>query len=253
MLKNFLKTAKRLLQPKASSFDKYIRTPLPIQEDLLKYFSRNSRLVVFDIGSCEGEDSIRYAKLFPHATIYSFEPLENNYNKILSNIRKEQCTGIQPYKLALSDEKGVAQFYVSSGHPPHKPNTSQWDYGNKSSSLLKPGKIRQTHAWLEFKSTAIVATDTVFNFCKAKGLSAIDFIHLDVQGAELMVLKGSGDLIDNVKLIWLEVESIQLYKKQPLTNDIESFMYDHAFVLLKDTVDDVSGDRLYANSKLLGS
>ena len=139
MLKNFLKATKRLLQPKASSFDKYIRTPLPIQEDLLKYFSRNSRLVVFDIGSCEGEDSIRYAKLFPNATIYSSEPLENNYNKILSNINKEQCTSIKPYKLALSDKKGVAQLYISSGHPPHKPNKNQWDHGNKSSSLLEPG------------------------------------------------------------------------------------------------------------------
>jgi hypothetical protein len=144
-------------------------------------------------------------------------------------------------------------LYVSSGHPPHKPVTSQWDYGNKSSSLLKPGKTKQIYAWLEFKSTATVKTDTVFNFCKAKGLSAIDFIHLDVQGAELMVLKGAEDFINHVKLIWLEVESVQLYKEQPLTNDIESFMHDHAFVLLKDTVDDVSGDRLYANSKLLGS
>ena len=98
-----------------------------------------------------------------------------------------------------------------------------------------------------------MATDTVFNFCKAKGLSAIDFIHLDVQGAELMVLKGAGDLIDHVKLIWLEIEAIQLYKGQPLTNDIESFMHDHSFVLVKDTVGDVSGDRLYANSKLIGS
>ena len=71
---------------------------------------------------------------------------------------------------------------------------------------------------------------------------------MDVQGAELMVLKGAGELIEHIKLIWLEVESVELYKDQPVRSDVEAFMRDNGFQLLKDTVGRVSGDQLYISN-----
>ncbi|MEZ4799098.1 MAG: FkbM family methyltransferase [Flavobacteriales bacterium] len=44
--------------------------------------------------------------------------------------------------------------------------------------------------WLEFKNTLEVSTMKLIDFCSSKlNISNIDFIHMDVQGAELMVLK----------------------------------------------------------------
>lgn len=80
-----------------------------------------------------------------------------------------------------------------------------------------------------------------------KNIKSIDFAHIDVQGAELMVLEGAGSFLQNVKLIWMEVEAVELYKNQPLKNDVEAFMKKNNFINILDTVNSVAGDQLYAN------
>jgi hypothetical protein len=68
---------------------------------------------------------------------------------------------------------------------------------------------------------------------------------MDVQGAELMVLQGAGDFINSIKIIWLEVSKVHLYKDQPLVGEVYAFMTDNYFVLAKDCVEEVQGDQLY--------
>ena len=62
-----------------------------------------------------------------------------------------------------------------------------------------------------------------------------------------MVLKGAGDVIERIKLIWMEVEAIELYEGQPLKSEVEGFMRAHGFNLLVDTVGRVSGDQLWVS------
>ena len=77
----------------------------------------------------------------------------------------------------------------------------------------------------------------------------VDFIHIDVQGAELKVLKGAENNIRKIKAIWLEVEKISLYKNQPLNCDVENFFERNNFLKIKDTVGNISGDQLYINKE----
>jgi hypothetical protein len=62
-----------------------------------------------------------------------------------------------------------------------------------------------------------------------------------------MVLEGAGSFLKNIKLIWMEVEAVELYKNQPLKNDVERFMQKNNFINILDTVNEVAGDQLYAN------
>lgn len=55
--------------------EKYVNTSVPIEKELRLLFDNEEELTLFDIGACEGLDSIRYAKLFSKAKIYAFEPL----------------------------------------------------------------------------------------------------------------------------------------------------------------------------------
>jgi FkbM family methyltransferase len=147
----------------------------------------------------------------------------------------------------LSDEKGIAKFYVSSGQPEYKQDFQNWNYGNKSSSLLPPDKHLEVFPWLQFKYEINIETTTLKKICNDYKFTTIDFIHMDVQGAELKVLKGAESLIKKVRLIWLEVEAIELYENQPLKRDIEEFMRTNRFYKVKDTVDSMYGDQLYIN------
>ncbi len=138
-------------------------------------------------------------------------------------------------------------FYISSGNPSDLSPNDEWDYGNKSSSLLPPDKTSEVLNWLEFNQTEMVSTITLDSFCQEQKIKQIDFIHMDVQGAELLVLKGAENLISSIKIIWLEVENITLYKEQPLLFDIENFMKQKGFTKIKDTVEHISGDQLWVN------
>jgi FkbM family methyltransferase len=231
-------------------YDEYIKEPLPFASDLRPYFSKKDSLVIFEIGSCEGEDTIRLKRNYPNSTIYTFEALPKNVHIIKTNLKRYGLPTDKVFSIALSDKKGSADFYVSSGHPDDLPKAKNWDYGNKSSSLLPPKEHKNVLKWVKFKEKVKVPTERLDSFCKAHGISKIDFIYLDVQGAELMVLQGAGDLIKNIGAIWMEVEAIELYKGQPLKNDVEKFMKKSGFVRAKDTVDEISGDQLYLRQNL---
>jgi FkbM family methyltransferase len=230
------------------SIEDYINSPLPIQKVLLMLFDQNSKLTIFDIGACEAEDSIRYSNLFPESIVYAFEPLPANYQKCLLNIQKYKKQNIKIFNLALANQVGESNFYVSSGRPEGTENEN-WDYGNKSSSIFPPNIENQNHEWLKFEEQIVINTDKIYNFCSEHAIESIDFIHMDVQGAELEVLQGADDIIKNIKAIWLEVESIQLYEDQPIKEDIEKYMKSNGFVKLLDTVGKVSGDQLYIKRK----
>ncbi len=226
----------------------YLKTPAEQEAVLLRLFPSDAPITIFDIGACEGEDSIRYSRLYPNASVYTFEPLQSNVEKIKQNFKKYQ-TKATIAQLALSDADGTAEFHVSSGAPEHATGEEDWDYGNKSSSLLAPDKTLEVHPWLEFKKTVQVETQTLAHYVAQHKLKGIDFIHMDVQGAELMVLEGAGDFIDHIRAVWLEVENIALYKDQPTRSLVEQFMTQHGFMLVKSTVDAVAGDQFYVNMR----
>ena len=227
--------------------EEYLNSPFEIQNELNSFFKLNNVKTILDIGACDGLDSIKYAKLYPFSKVYSFEPLLKNFKLIERNLRKYNINNVYPVNLALSTEKGNATFYVSSGRPQEIDKNIEWDFGNKSSSLLEPNKTVEVHPWLKFDEQIIVKTDTVKNKMVEFEVETIDFIHMDVQGAELMVLKGTSDYISKIKMIWLEVENIELYKKQPLTADVEFFLKSNNFVKIKDTVNHIAGDQLWVN------
>src|SRR5689334_7374021 len=94
----------------------YIESPLPIQRELDFFFNKQDALIIFDIGACEGEDSVRYKKLFKNAHVYSFEPLPKNQIKIRETLAYHGLqNAIEVFSIALSDTNGTAIFHVSSG------------------------------------------------------------------------------------------------------------------------------------------
>jgi FkbM family methyltransferase len=211
---------------------------------LYKIYDKNEDLIIFDIGACEGESSIFYSEHFLNAKLYTFEPVPSNFELIKKNTAS--YSNINPFQIALSDKNGTAIFHVSSGTPESIDKDDETDYGNKSSSLLSPELHTSTHTWLKFENKIEVKTQILSDFCKEKVISKIDFIHIDVQGAELMVFEGANEFIKNIDCIWMEVEEVELYKGQPLKPDVEKFMSQRGFFKVLDTTNGQAGDQFYA-------
>ncbi|HOZ86520.1 MAG TPA: FkbM family methyltransferase [Bacteroidia bacterium] len=228
--------------------EQYINKPVEIEFELLFLLEKEKVKTVFDIGACEAEDSIRYSLLFPNSTVYAFEPRQDNLAIGIASVKKHGRKNIVLENIALSNENGKATFFLSEGEPGDLKNSDAWDFGNKSSSLLAPGEEMKKHTtWLRFNKTIEVDTLRLDEYANTHKIASIDFAHIDVQGAELMVLEGAGSFLSKVKLIWMEVEAVELYKNQPLKNDVEAFMKKNKFVNILDTVDNIAGDQLYAN------
>lgn len=232
------------------NLNKYLEMEIGIESDLYRFLKKDESLVIFDIGCCEGEDSIRYYSLFKNSKIYAFEPLEKNYEKALANFKNYNLESVSISQEALSSSVGETKFYVSSGHPDYLENTNEWDYGNKSSSLLPPARENQP-GWMSFHEEENIKTNTIDNFCRENGIEKIDFIHMDVQGAELLVLEGASNMLQNISLIWLEVGMVEFYQKQPMKDNMINFLQENNFTIVKDTCPSICGDILVVNNKLI--
>lgn len=226
------------------NLNEYLNMPIEIGQELSQIFPKEESIIIFDIGACEAEDTIKYSRFFPNSKIYSFEPIPNNFNKGLKNLEDYSVKNAELFKLALSNSDGEAEFFVSEGHPDYLAKQDDWDYGNKSSSLLPAKDLSAHYNWLNLNNSIKVETMKLSSFCKNNNIDKIDFIHMDVQGAELMVLEGAEDFLDKIKAIWLEVELVELYKGQPLKNAVVEFLSKHGFSVIKDTCNHISGDIL---------
>lgn len=223
------------------------------QEVLLRrLFRPAAALTILDAGACEGESALRYARLFPNARVVAVEPLSGNLARIRANIEEFGTARVEAVEACLSDREGSAEFPVSAGVPlRHQDQSIDWDIGNNSSSLLAPGQTLTVHPWPEFPEAVTVATCRLDSLAAELGVAHLDFLHLDVQGAELLVLDGAGALLPRIHTLWLEVESVPPYEGQPLREEIEVYLRERGFAKLYDSVDDVSGDQFWAQERWL--
>jgi FkbM family methyltransferase len=76
-----------------------------------------------------------------------------------------------------------------------------------------------------------VETVSLDTFVRTHDLGALDFIKMDIQGAELDVLKGGEAVLPSVLAVVCEVEFVPLYKGQPLYGDVDAYMRGRGFML----------------------
>ncbi len=103
------------------------------------------------------------------------------------------------------------------------------------SSLLEPnsGSFKEFsfNEKIVVKTEIKVRTYTLMEWASRYSVSEVDFIKLDVQGAELEILKSGGDVVGSVLGLEIEVEFIEIYKNQPLFGDIDAWVRSKGFIL----------------------
>lgn len=77
-----------------------------------------------------------------------------------------------------------------------------------------------------------IDTTTLDQFCQEEEINEIDFLQIDVQGADLDVLEGAVKILQSgTTAVQIEVEFSHLYTGQPLFADVDSFLRKHDFTL----------------------
>jgi FkbM family methyltransferase len=120
----------------------------------------------------------------------------------------------------------------------------------QSSSILEPGTHLQHHPNVHFTRQIPLITTTLDSFISKKGLdmSKYNILYMDIQGAELLALKGGKEYIKHVEAIYLEVNTEEVYKKCGLLCEIDNFLVGFRRELTQMT-EFGWGDALYVRYK----
>lgn len=149
-------------------------------------------MTAVDIGANKGDFSLLMAKLMnDRGKVLSFEPVPDNCYWLKKSIEANNYKSIKLFQVALSNKNGTANFY--------------------------PGKVS---GWGSFfftryadtnKKPTVVKTRKLDDILNEEGIDSIDIIKIDVEGADILVLKGAEDILKrskDVKLLMdIDVES----------------------------------------------
>lgn len=136
---------------------------------------------ILDIGAHAGSHTVLYKYLNPATTIYCFEPQKRMYDILCHNISQNKFKDVHPYNLAMGHTK-MSYTMSSSAIDGHNAN-KQIDYGTDNIYNLGGLQIG--------KGGEQISIDTVDSF----GFNKIDFMKIDVEGFEPLVILGAMDTI----------------------------------------------------------
>jgi FkbM family methyltransferase len=193
---------------------------ITINERINKFYIRQflpDNAIIVDAGAHHGYDSIDWAKILPKSKIYAFEPIPHVFEILKQYTQFYKQITCLPF--ALSDTNGMAEMYVSSGG------------SDGSSSLLKPKDHLVDHPELTFDEKCTVQTFTLDEWAKNNNLRKIDFMWLDMQGAELLMLKQSTQILPTIHAIHMEVSTKETYENVPQYAEVADWMKTNGFTV----------------------
>lgn len=165
-----------------------------------------------------------WAIFAPNLTIYGFDADADACDAANANLESRQANWTEKHiPLALSNSMGKSTLYVT-----------QWLH---CSSLYPPNetyleRISGMNTGFQLNFTMEIETTTLDTFCRAEKINEIDFLQVDVQGADFDVLQGASELLEHSILgVQVEVEFSHLYVNQPLFSDLDVYLRKQGFVL----------------------
>ena len=130
-------------------------------------------MTVLDAGAHHGLYTLLAARRVGAAgRVIAFEPSSRERKRLVGHLRLNHCKNVSVQAYALGDRRGEANLFVVAGRE---------DWCN---SLRAPQLDAGT-------STERVAVERADDMLEKLGVARVDFIKLDVEGAELSVLRGA--------------------------------------------------------------
>lgn len=159
--------------------------------------------VVFDIGSCDGSESIKSAQILPESRVVAFEANPINFNQILNNSDIKKYN-VSVYNLAIQNNDGEVSFNII--------DSDLVKNRGSSSLLIKPNFPSEEVKVSGSRLDSFVKT----HFSETKRLS----LWIDVEGAGYEVLQGLDSIKHRVLFFQVEVEENQIWEGQRTKSDI---------------------------------
>ena len=157
--------------------------------------------------------------LFPDSRIAAFEVDP----ELCEQLNRDARPGLTYYPVAVGRTEETRPFYQTA-HP-------------MCSSLYKPNaKLLEQYQNLDMaqmKCVSAVDTVSMDRFVVDNDIGPVDFIKIDIQGAELDAFEGAESALKDTLAIVSEAEFVPVYEKQPLFGDVCAFLAERGIIFHK--------------------
>ncbi|TWU58309.1 FkbM family methyltransferase [Rubripirellula reticaptiva] len=185
---------------------------------------------VLHVGAHEGQEDGIYRKM--KATPVYVEANPEVFSRLRENLPDREC-----HMVAISDHEGTAEFHVTSA--------------DQSSSLLSLAKHSEIYPDIVETKTFQVQCTTIDKLLEGRAES-FDVLSLDIQGAELLALKGASELLQTVSAIMTEVNREEMYHGCVQIEELDNYLDQFGFTRVKVTFPyhESWGDALYLKNAI---
>jgi len=187
-------------------------------EKLGSDFNPPEKMVIYDIGSSVMHWSNHAKRIWKHSDIYAFDAMTEM--KLFYDTHNETKNAALTFEynvgvLCDEDYKRIS-FYQNDELPGG--NSYYKEIGHHNSHNI----FTENH----IKHKIGLKLETVIN---NKKFPLPDLIKMDVQGAELDILKGSMNIINSAKFLIVELQHVEYNKGAPLCNRTRDFLIENGW------------------------
>lgn len=175
--------------------------------DPFRWFTDFGIKTILDVGANEGQFAEEIRRVFPNAFIYSFEPLNDAYERLRDQFAHD-CN-FRAFNFALGNQEGHATIH----HNKFSQSSSVLPMAQLHRDAF-PGTSEDSEETIEIKRLDSVATSEKLNLLRPL------LVKLDVQGFEVEVIRGGRQAIAGADVVISEVSYVELYEGQPLVGDV---------------------------------
>lgn len=175
---------------------------------------------IIHIGASFAEEIEHYINIGVKKLIYIEANPENMVQLTDISSRYVNRINVKVYNYAISDKNAILDFYVTD---------------NKMSSSLFPMKTHIIHHPTIKHEKIIKVNSVTFNdFIVDNFVNINDYniLVMDIQGAELLALKGATIFLDKFQLIQTEISREEVYEGCCLHNEITEFLKKYNFEMI---------------------
>jgi FkbM family methyltransferase len=157
-----------------------------------------------DAGANEGLYTLFGARrVGPQGRVLSVEPSTREFERLKSNVAANRLGNVLLVRAALSDRVGTAMLQVAE---------------NRHSGQNTLGSFAYAIQLYEQSETDVIPLDVL---CKRHGIDRIDVLKMDVEGAELSILRGATSMLRrHPPIILFELFNRSLHQQQASTQEV---------------------------------
>jgi FkbM family methyltransferase len=185
-------------------------------------------LTIIDVGANAGLVSLSLAAdSEPKITVvYAIEPSRRTYAILKENCSLNPSLQVKPYRLALSDTNGTLSL------------TSDGGTGNH---LVQSGRVHSER----------VKAQTMESFCRTERINRVDGIKIDVEGAELLVLKGAKEVLRRDRpVIMIEIQEEWTRRFGYKALDVFTALQEYQYCCLTPTGTPIKDGRAFTKNAM---